>query len=169
MDKINDYLEMVDLRSTMNPKQVLLASQLIVEKHPHLPIKALDVFFKNAVCGEFGHHYNRMDIPTLMQWLQKFENDYFDMVDEQAYQAHQSTKGDKVNFRALIEEHAGEELIPMPDDIARKFGVYEDPEKDRVSSIRLKVINEYSYLYQSLPSEEATEVINALINEALKS
>jgi hypothetical protein len=169
VSKINYYLNAVDLKHSMNEAQVLLCAKFIIEEHPHLPLKAMDMFFDDAIKGKFGHHYNKMDIPTLMQWLQKFENTYFDMVEEQAYQAHQSTKGDKVNFRALIEEHAGEELIPMPDNIARKFGVYEDPEKDRVSSIRLKVINEYSYLYQSLPSEEATEVINALINEALKS
>jgi hypothetical protein len=124
MDKINDYLDMVDLRSSMNPRQVLLASQLIVEKHPHLPIKALDVFFKDAVCGEFGHHYNRMDIPTLMSWLQKFENDYFNMVEEQAYVEHQSTKGDNANFVDIYEKHKAEcsedKPVPMPDSFAKK-------------------------------------------------
>ena len=124
MDKINDYLEMVDLRSSMNPRQVLLASQLIVEKHPHLPIKALDVFFKDAVCGEFGHHYNRMDIPTLMSWLQRFENDYFNMVEEKAYVEHQSTKGDNVNYVDIYEKHKAEcsedKPVPMPDSFAKK-------------------------------------------------
>lgn len=162
MDKINDYLDMVDLRSSMNPKQVLLASQLIVEKHPHLPIKALDVFFKDAVCGEFGHHYNRMDIPTLMSWLQKFENDYFDMVDEQAYQAHQSTKGDNANFVDILNAHKeiNEEgkPVPMPDHIVKRF---ENEKKRRQVADRIVKENQHLYSYMSV--QEADEIIDSMV------
>lgn len=162
MDKINDYLEMVDLRSSMNPRQVLLASQLIVEKHPHLPIKALDVFFKDAVCGEFGHHYNRMDIPTLMSWLQKFENNYFDMVDEQAYQAHQSTKGDNANFVDILNAHKeineGDKPVPMPDHIVKRF---ENEKKRRQVADRIVKENQHLYSYMSV--QEADEIIDSMV------
>lgn len=166
IDKINDYLDMVDLRSTMNPRQVLLASQLIVEKHPHLPIKALDVFFKDAVCGEFGHHYNRMDIPTLMNWLQKFENDYFDMVDEQAYQAHQSTKGDNANFVDILNAHKEineeDKPVPMPDHIVKRF---ENEKKRRQVADRIVKENQHLYSYMSV--READEIIDSMVKYEL--
>lgn len=164
MDKINDYLEMVDLRSSMNPRQVLLASQLIVEKHPHLPIKALDVFFKDAVCGEFGHHYNRMDIPTLMSWLQKFENDYFDMVEEQAYQAHQSTKGDNANFVDILNRN--DDAVPMPESLQRMLKLKR--EETQVEKIRSKVIKDNMHLFSAMSLEDAEKVIEGIVNEQLK-
>jgi hypothetical protein len=167
MDKINDYLDMVDLRSSMNPKQVLLASQLIVEKHPHLPIKALDVFFKDAVCGEFGHHYNRMDIPTLMQWLHKFENNYFDMVEEQAYAEHMSTKGDKgIDLVALAKSREqAEEVVAMPDSLKKKMHIKR--EETLADKIRAQVIKENSHLFSTLSFEDAQKQITSIINDEL--
>jgi hypothetical protein len=165
MDKINDYLEMVDLRNTMNPKQVLFAAQLITEKHPHFPLKAFDVFFKNAMCGEYGHHYNRMDIPTLMQWLQKFENEYFDMVEEQAYAEHQSTKGDKgINLMALAQSRH-EDTVPMPDSLKVKWHIKR--EETLADKIRAKVIKENHMLFSQVSFEEAQARINSLINDEL--
>jgi hypothetical protein len=166
MDKINDYLEMVDLRSTMNPRQVLLASQLIMEKHPHLPIKALDVFFKDAVCGEFGHHYNRMDIPTLMSWLQKFENDYFEMVEEQAFQAHQSTKGDNANFMDILNRKKDDDAVPMPESLQKMLKLKR--EETQEEKIRAKVIKDNVHLFSAMSLEDAEKVIEGIVNEQLK-
>jgi hypothetical protein len=124
VSKINYYLNAVDLKHSMNEAQVLLCAKFIIEEHPHLPLKAMDLFFDDAIKGKFGHHYNKMDIPTLMSWLKKFENIYFDMVEEQAYVSHQSTKGDNANFVDIYEKHKAEcsedKPVPMPDSFAKK-------------------------------------------------
>lgn len=168
MDKINDYLDAVDLRNTMNPKQVLLASTLIVEKHPHLPVKSLDVFFKNAICGEYGPHYNRMDIPTLMGWLNQFESEYFEEVEEKAYQEHVSTKGDNANFMAILAEHKAlamheeDEPIPMPDDFLKNM-----KENRKRKEITERVHKENAHLYSTMSVAEADKVIEMLIQDEL--
>ena len=167
INKINDYLDMVDLRSTMNPAQVLLASQLIIEKHPHLPIKSLDVFFRNCVCGEYGPHYNRMDIPTLMQWLQKFHQSYDEMVDEQAYAEHMSTKGDKgIDLMALAQSREqAEEVVAMPDSLKKMAHIKR--EETLADKIRAQVIKENSHLFSTLSFEDAQKQITSLINDEL--
>ena len=163
---INDYLEMVGVKNTMNERQVLMAAQLIVEKHPHLPVKSLEVFFKDCVAGEFGPHYNRMDIPTLMQWLQKFENNYFDMVEEQAYAEHMSTKGDKgIDLMALAKSKMQEECVPMPEEMQRRLHLKR--EETLADKIRAKVIKENSHLFSTLSFEDAQEQITNLINDEL--
>lgn len=164
---INDYLEMVGVKNTMNERQVLMAAQLIVEKHPHLPVKSLEVFFKDCVAGEFGPHYNRMDIPTLMQWLQKFEDNYFEMVDEQAYAEHTSTKGDKgVDLMAIIKsKEQGEEVVEMPDSIKKQLHIKR--EETLSDKIRAKVIKENSHLFSTLSFEDAQQQITNLINDEL--
>lgn len=164
---INDYLEMVGVKNTMNERQVLMAAQLIVEKHPHLPVKALEVFFKDCVAGEFGQHYNRMDIPTLMQWLKKFENDYFDMVDEQAYAEHISTKGDKgIDLMALAKSREqAEEVVAMPDSLKKKMHIKR--EETLAEKIRAQVIKENSHLFSTLSFEDAQKQITSIINDEL--
>lgn len=164
---INDYLEMVGVKNTMNERQVLMAAQLIVEKHPHLPVKSLEVFFKDCVAGEFGPHYNRMDIPTLMQWLQKFENNYFDMVEEQAYAEHMSTKGDKgIDLMALAKsKEQAEELTAMPESLLKKMHLKR--EETLEDKIRAKVIRENSNLFSTLSFEDAQIQITNLINDEL--
>ena len=168
VDKINYYLDAVDLRNTMKTAQVLLAAKFMIEEHPHLPIKAFDIFFDDAIKGKFGPHYNKMDIPTLMQWLQKFHNDYDMMIEEEAYRAHQSTKGDKTNLMALIEEHIGEELVAMPDSVAKAAGLkVSNPDKEKIERIRMKVIDANKHLITTLGAEEAMKQMNALIEEEL--
>lgn len=153
--KINYYLDAVDLRNSMSEPQVLLCAKFMIEEHPHLPIKALDLFFDNAIKGKFGHHYNKMDIPTLMQWLQKFHRDYDEMVEEQAYQAHQSTKGDNANFVDIYEKHKALECseedkpVPMPDSFAQKH-LKSEQQKMR-EKIKYKLMQEhYANIRESL-------------------
>lgn len=164
---ISDYVEAANI-STMNDKQILIAAQLIVEKHPHLPVKLLDVFFKECLAGSFGTHYNHMDIPTLMQWLRKFENDYFDMVEEQAYAEHQSTKGDKgIDLRAIIESHkdGDDEPVPMPESIEKAFHLKR--EATLADEIRARVIKENHHLFNTMEFDEVQKHITNLINDEL--
>lgn len=165
VSKINYYLNAVDLKHSMNEAQVLLCAKFIIEEYPHLPLKAMDLFFDDAIKGKFGHHYNKMDIPTLMSWLKKFENIYFDMVEEQAYVSHQSTKGDNVNYVDIYEKHKSEciedEPVPMPDSFAKKHLKHEQ-QKMR-ERIKYKLMQEhYANIRESLKLQgyEGIELFN---------
>lgn len=167
-----EYLENINLRSSMSEKQVDIAVSLMIEKHPHLPIASFPLFFKDALCGKFGEHYGRMDIPTLMRWLQKFENDYFDMVEEQSYSTHQSTKGDKANYTAIImnqtalaQSSEDDEIVPMPESLEKKLGLKH--EHTIADEIRERVIKENSHLFSTMDFDKAQEYIVELINNEL--
>lgn len=167
VSKINYYLNAVDLKHSMNEAQVLLCAKFIIEEHPHLPLKAMDLFFDDAIKGKFGHHYNKMDIPTLMSWLKKFENIYFDMVEEQAYQAHQSTKGDNANYVDVYEKHKTEcseedKPVPIPEHIAKKHFAQREQQKMR-DKIKFQLMNEhYANIRESLKLQgyEGIELFN---------
>lgn len=172
--KITEYLEATGLSSTMSVRQIALASQLIVEKHPHLPIKSLDVFFKNAVCGEYGPNYNRMDIPTLMQWIQKFEDEYFTMVEEQSYSEHCSSKHG--GGKQLVAEDTEECVEVDFSELYAAFqgnGTYKSKEEielnKKIAEIRLDVFNKNKHVYDTMPVAEADKLIeNAIIDELTK-
>lgn len=167
VSKINYYQNAVGLNHPMNEAQVLLCAKFMIEKHPHLPLKALDIFFDEAVQGNLGQHYNRMDIPTMLQWLKKFEIDYFDMVEEQAYAEHTSTKGDKgVDLIAIIKsKEQGEEVVEMPDSIKKQLHIKR--EETLADKIRAKVIRENSHLFSTLSFEDAQNQITSIINDEL--
>lgn len=166
--KLCEYLDMVNLRSSMNAAQIAMAAKLIVQRHPHLPLKAIGVFFEDAMCGAFGPHYGRMDISILMEWLQKFENSYFDMVEERAYQEHQSTKGDNANFVDILQKHKAlegdeDEPVPMPDFIFEKF-----KNSKLRKEITDRVHKQNAHLYSQMSVQEADKIIDQLIQEELE-
>lgn len=165
-----EYLENISLRSSMTQKQIELCSILMIEKHPHLPFpSAFNVFFMDALCKKFGDHYGRMDIPTLMGWLQQFEQNYFEQVEEQAYQEHVSTKGDNANFVDILQKHKAlaapeDEAVPMPDDFFKNLR-----EKKRRKEIEERVHKENMHLYSHMSVEEADSIIDALIKNELSN
>lgn len=163
-----EYLDSVSLRSSMNDMQIEKAANLMVDKHPHLPVQAFAIFFQDAMCNEFGPHYGRMDIPTLMGWLQQFESNYFERVEEQAYQEHVSTKGDNENFVDILARHkaleAGEEVVPMPDDFFKNMR-----ENKRRKEITERVHKENMHLYSQMSVTDADNIIDMLIKDELNN
>jgi hypothetical protein len=121
------------------------------------------------MCNEFGPHYGRMDIPTLMGWLQKFEQNYFEQVEEQAYQEHVSTKGDNANFVDILQKYKAlaapeDEAVPMPDDFFKNLR-----DKKRRNEIEERVHKENKHLYSHMSVEEADSIIDALIKNELSN
>lgn len=167
VSKINYYQNAVGIKNPMNEAQVLLCAKFMIDEHPHLPLKALDIFFDEAIKGNLGEHYNKMDIPTMLQWLKKFANNYFDMVDELAYVEHLSTKGDKgIDLMALAKsKEQAEELTAMPESLLKKMHLKR--EETLEDKIRAKVIKENSHLFSTLSFEDAQKQITNLINDEL--
>jgi hypothetical protein len=159
-----EYLDNISLRSSMAQKQIELCARLMIEKHPHLPFpSAFNVFFTDALCKKFGDYYGRMDIPTLMGWLDIFERRYFEQVEERAYQEHQSTKGEKANYAEIIKENAG--YVQMPESLERKMHIKR--ESTLADDIRYRVISDNSYLFSVMACEDAQREIEKLINDEL--
>lgn len=166
ISKINYYQDAVGIKNPMTEAQVLLCAKFMIDEHPHLPLKALDIFFDEAIKGNLGEHYNKMDIPTMLQWLKKFENNYFDMVEEQAYAEHMSTKGDKgIDLMALAKSKMQEECVPMPEEMQRRLHLKR--EETLADKIRAKVIKENSNLFSTLSFEDAQKQITSIINDEL--
>lgn len=167
--KICDYLDMVNLRSSMNAMQIARTAQMIIKKHPHLPIKAIGVFFEEAMNSTFGPHYNSMDISKIMEWLNKFSATYFDMVEERANQEHQSTKGDCENFIDILQRHkalaASEEdkAVPMPDDFMINMKI--NRQKRLIID---RVHKENTHLYSQMSVQDADKAIDQLVQEELE-
>ena len=166
--KLCEYLDMVNLRSSMNAAQIAMAAKLIAQRHPHLPLKAIGVFFEDAMCCAFGPHYGRMDISVLMEWLQKFENSYFEMVEERAYQEHQSTKGDNANFVDILQKHKAlegddDKPVPMPENMFVEF-----KQKRLREEITDRVHKQNAHLYSQMSVQEADRIIDQLIQDELE-
>lgn len=167
--KICDYLDMVNLRSSMNAMQIARTAQMIIKKHPHLPIKAIGVFFEEAMNSTFGPHYNSMDISKIMEWLNKFSATYFDMIEDKAAQEHESTKGDNANFVDILQKHkaleAGneDEAIPMPDDFMVNMR-----RRRQKREIIDRVHKQNTHLYSQMSVQDADKAIGQLIQEELE-
>jgi hypothetical protein len=166
--KLCEYLDMVNLRSSMNAAQIAMAAKLIAQRHPHLPLKAIGVFFEDAMCCAFGPHYGRMDISVLMEWLQKFENSYFEIVEERAYQEHQSTKGDNANFVDILQKHKAlegdeDKPVPMPEHMFVEY-----KQKRLRKEIADRVHKQNAHLYSQMSVQEADRIIDQLIQDELK-
>lgn len=161
-----DYLESLSLRSPMTEAQIDKVVHLIMKKHPHLPMTAIPLFFENAQCQQYGDHFGRMDVPTLMGWVQQFENEYFNMCDEQSYAEHQSTKGDKANYAEIIHANAQDKPVPMPESLERKLHI-KSKEDDIIEEVRLRIIKENAHLFSTMEVEKAQEHITNLINDEL--
>ena len=164
ISKINYYQDAAGIKNPMNEAQVLLCAKFMIDEHPHLPLKALDIFFDEAIKGNLGEHYNKMDIPTMLQWLKKFENTYFDMVDEQAFRAHQSTKGDNANFVDILNRN--DDAVPMPESLQRMLKLKR--EETQAEKIKSKVIKDNMHLFSAMSLEDAEKVIEGIVNEQLK-
>ena len=163
-----EYLRNISLRNSMTDDQIELAASLMIEEYPHLPVNAFPIFFRNCLLKKYGEHYNSIDIPKLMGWMEKFYQDYMSQVEEQAYQEHVSTKGDNANFVDILQKHKAlaaaeeDEAVPMPDDFFKNLR-----EKKKRKEIEERVHKENIHLYSHMSVAEADSVIDALIKNEL--
>jgi hypothetical protein len=165
-----EYLSNVSLRASMNDEQIELAVSLMIEEYPHLPVNAFPIFFRNCLLKKYGEHYNSMDIPKLMGWLQMFYADYISQVEEQSYQAHVSTKCDNANFMEIVAAHKALEMaeeekpMPMPDDFMKNVR-----ESVKRKEIAARVHKENMHLYSQMSVADADNIIDMLIKDELNN
>lgn len=57
----------------MNPTQVSITSEMIIEKYYYLRVDEIKLCFRKAMFGEYGEIYNRIDGSVIFSWLQKYD------------------------------------------------------------------------------------------------
>jgi hypothetical protein len=69
MDECQQYF---NLQQPMNPQQLMLTAELIMEEYYYLRVDEFRICFRMAMKGEFGPVYNRIDGQVFFEWIRKF-------------------------------------------------------------------------------------------------
>lgn len=97
------------VKGGIEENQLEVAAELIIEDFFYFTIADFTLFGKKAIKGEFGTTYNRFDVPTLLEWLNKYRGQRFQ------YAMQQNAKNQRQIERA-------EKAIPMPEYIREFIG-----------------------------------------------
>lgn len=69
MDSCQQYF---NLQQPMQPMQLALTAELIMEDYYYLRVEELQLCFRMAMKGEFGPLYNRIDGQVFFEWIKKY-------------------------------------------------------------------------------------------------
>lgn len=69
MDECQQYF---NLQQPMNPQQLMLTAELIMEEYYYLRVEEFRICFRMAMKGEYGPVYNRIDGQVFFEWIRKY-------------------------------------------------------------------------------------------------
>jgi hypothetical protein len=69
MDECQQYF---NLQQPMNPHQLMLTAELIMEEYYYLRVEEFRLCFRMAMKGEYGPVYNRIDGQIFFEWIRKY-------------------------------------------------------------------------------------------------
>ena len=69
MDECQQYF---NLQQPMNPQQLMLTAELIMEEYYYLRVEEFRICFRMAMKGEYGPVYNRIDGQIFFEWIRKY-------------------------------------------------------------------------------------------------
>jgi hypothetical protein len=69
MDECQQYF---NLQQPMNPQQLMLTAELIMEEYYYLRVDEFRICFRMAMKGEYGPVYNRIDGQIFFEWIRKY-------------------------------------------------------------------------------------------------
>lgn len=155
----------------MTQKQVSETARLIISFHPHLPITAIKTFFDECKRGKYGQHYGRMDGSIILTWLDEFNKELMQYIDDYEYAKHENSKKEFANAGVPFNsEEDKKELECFFDKIFKRKAKEQRELEDRIKEIRIRVIRENAALYgQGLSPEEVESKIKSAISVALKA
>lgn len=73
-DIVNYFVRQFVVKETLTGIQIMQYASIILTQMPSLRVKELVLLLRNALSGEYGSHWQRIGIDTLLQW----QNEYFD-------------------------------------------------------------------------------------------
>jgi hypothetical protein len=69
MDECQQYF---NLQQPMNPQQLMLTAELIMEEYYYLRVEEFRLCFRMAMKGVYGPVYNRIDGERFLEWIRKY-------------------------------------------------------------------------------------------------
>lgn len=72
---VNDTLDFFNVPETMNAKQVAITVDLIIDTYPYMQVDDIALCFRNAMKGNYGRIYNRIDGQIILGWLREYNKE----------------------------------------------------------------------------------------------
>ena len=72
---VNDTLDFFNVPETMNAKQVAITVDLIIDTYPYMQVDDITLCFRNAMKGNYGRIYNRIDGQIILGWLREYNKE----------------------------------------------------------------------------------------------
>lgn len=182
---IVSYLDFKNRRNTMNDQQIAETAILIVEEFPYLKLTDLKLFIRRLKCNAYGEVYD-LDGQSFIGWLRKYveekrmamsqimqkrEQDAKEKADNEIEAFYQTEEGKQVQQESIklfadIQKEFADNTKPHKPKVEQHKN--KDPKQLRIEEVRRQVIAEYNEQVLRNTPEKYMEVMNGLINEALK-
>ena len=91
---ITELVKDLNLQNTMNDRQIIKASSLLLTEFKQLNPADVSLCFDYMRLGKYGEYYNRMDIQILSKCLNQYFLDRLDIAEQISDKAHADSKKD---------------------------------------------------------------------------
>ena len=139
MDACQQYF---NLQQPMQPMQLALTAELIMEDYYYLRIDELQICFRMAMKGEFGPLYNRIDGQVFFEWIKKYMS--------KRGQITERIQQDKQQGNNIYEIFQHPQMKEIMDDVADKLSIKEAPkveaQRTKASPMEQMMMDEYDAL-----------------------
>jgi hypothetical protein len=170
MDECQQYF---NLQQPMNPQQLMLTAELIMEEYYYLRVEEFRICFRMAMKGEYGPVYNRIDGQVFFEWIRKYFSKR-DAVTNRMVKDQQSNNNIYEMFQhpqvvGAIQQAADKlkiEQAPVQEAKERKPSQFEQMLMDQYDSLpqwdndlRFRVYNNKPYQFTEFRKERYRELI----------
>lgn len=124
---LTELLEDLNLQNTMNDRQIIKASTLLLTEFKQLNPADISLCFDNMRLGKYGEYYNRMDIQILSKCLNQYFADRLDIAEQMSDKAHEEAKKDIVIPETL---KSREEFYKGAEDLFKRIEENGGKDKD---------------------------------------
>ena len=139
MDECQQYF---NLQQPMNPQQLMLTAELIMEEYYYLRVEEFRLCFRMAMKGEYGPVYNRIDGQIFFEWIRKYFSKR-DAVTNRMVKDQQSSNN-------IYEMFQHPQVVDAIQQAADKLKIEEAPvqevKRSEVSSFEQQLMAEYDAL-----------------------
>lgn len=140
MDACQQYF---NLQQPMQPMQLALTAELIMEDYYFLRLDELQLCFRMAMKGDFGPLYNRIDGQVFFEWIKKYMTTR-GQVTERIQQEKKQTN----NIYEMFQHPQVQQAMQAAAD---KLSIKEapvEPKRDKPSQVEQMLMDEYDKLPQ---------------------
>jgi len=139
MDECQQYF---NLQQPMNPQQLMLTAELIMEEYYYLRVDEFRICFRMAMKGEYGPIYNRIDGQVFFEWIRKYFSKR-DAVTNRMVKDQQSSNN-------IYEMFQHPQVVDAIQQAADKLKIQEAPvqeaKRSEVSAFEKMLMDEYDAL-----------------------